>query len=197
MWKSRTKEDLVIEVWEALDCESVGAREVTAIETEVRKVFGDSAVDMPMRLARILADEGAELRHSEILELDVKRRTDNPFEHFFKTIFTDTGLDNTLESIRKVDELRRRLEADGAEKGLLRLLRETALSAKERCRKTASDGSAPRRRRAEADEAARWITIWLESPEIFEGWVGLRRTSEEFTVNFPSEAGGPLEEQAF
>lgn len=36
MWNSRTKIDLIIEVWEKLDCESVGAREIEAIETVVR-----------------------------------------------------------------------------------------------------------------------------------------------------------------
>jgi len=67
MWKSRTKNDLMIEVWEALDCENVGAEEIVAIEQAVREQFGASAVGSPMAIARLLADEGAELRHSEIM----------------------------------------------------------------------------------------------------------------------------------
>ncbi len=63
MYKSRTKTDLIIEVWEALDCESVGAKEIIAIEEAVREQFGQNAVESPMILARLLADEGAELRH--------------------------------------------------------------------------------------------------------------------------------------
>ena len=197
MWKSRTKEDLVIEVWEALDCESVGAWEIIAIENEVRDVFGENAVDMPMRLARMVADEGAELRHSEIMELDVRRRTANPFEQFFKTIFTDTGLEDTLASIRKVDELRRRIEKDPEEKALLRKLRETAVTAKERCRKASESNSLAGRARLEAAEAVRWITIWLESPDIFENWVGLRRASNEFKESFPAEEPVTQDEQPF
>ena len=195
MWKSRTKEDLVIEVWEALDCESVGAREILAIENEVRDVFGENAVDMPMRLARMVADEGAELRHSEIMELDVKRRTADPFKQFFKTIFTDTGLETTLASIRKVDELRRRIEKDPEEKPLMRTLRETAVGAKERCR-VAAAGPTGRTQR-EASEAARWITIWLESPDIFENWVNLRQASDEFKALFPDKETETEEEQPF
>ncbi|HKX84510.1 MAG TPA: hypothetical protein VJL58_09850 [Pyrinomonadaceae bacterium] len=64
MWNSRNKTDLIFEVWEKLDCESVGAAEIEAIETVVREEYGDSAVDSPMILARMLADEGAILRHS-------------------------------------------------------------------------------------------------------------------------------------
>lgn len=195
MWKSRTKEDLIIEVWEALDCESVGEREIVAIENEVRERFGDNAVDLPMRTARLLADEGAELRHSEILEIDVKRRTGNPFEKFFRTIFTTTELTVTLESIRRVDDLRRRSEAEG-DKGVSRSLRETAIAAKERCKKALESASLEPRMRAEAAESAQWIQIWLESPEVFEHWIALRIASEEFASRFP-ERQETKEDQPF
>jgi hypothetical protein len=195
MWKSRTKEDLVIEVWEALDCESIGARELSAIEKEVAAHLGPNAVDMPMRTARILADEGAALRHAEILALDVSRRTDDPFAQFFKTIFTDTGLDETLASIRRVDELRRRLETEG-DKELLRQLRSTALDAKARCLSVAERGL-DGRISDEAAESARWITIWLESPDIFENWVGLRRASEDFIRRFPDADRTPPVDPVF
>ena len=65
MLKSRTKNDLMIEVWETLDCENVGAKEIIAIEKAVRERFGEAAVDSPMVIARLLADEGAELRSEE------------------------------------------------------------------------------------------------------------------------------------
>jgi len=47
MLKSRTKNDLMIEVWEALDCENIGAKEIIAIENAVRERFGEAAVDSP------------------------------------------------------------------------------------------------------------------------------------------------------
>ena len=72
MWNSRNKTELIIEVWEKLDCESVGAAEIEAIETAVDEIFGKPAIDSPMKIARLLADEGAELRHSEIMELYCK-----------------------------------------------------------------------------------------------------------------------------
>lgn len=194
MWKSRTKEDLIIEVWEALDCESVGAREILAIEQEVRDVFGENAVDMPMRTARTLADEGAELRHAEILELDVRRRTDNPFEHFFKTIFTTTDLEGVLNSIRRIDDLRRRLESE-KEKETLRALQNAAIAAKERCRASASNRAFEARIRDEAEEAAQWISIWLESPDVFEHWISLRKASDDYRNRFPETK--PREEQPF
>ncbi len=38
MWQSRTKIDLVIEVWEKLDCESVGAKEIEAVEWLIKEL---------------------------------------------------------------------------------------------------------------------------------------------------------------
>ena len=59
MWNARTKDELMIEVWEKLDCESVGRPELEAIEVAVEAHFGKPAVDSPMVIARLLADEGA------------------------------------------------------------------------------------------------------------------------------------------
>ena len=44
-WRARTKRDLIIEVWEALDCESVGARELDQIQQVLRKELGAGAVE--------------------------------------------------------------------------------------------------------------------------------------------------------
>src|ERR1044071_858141 len=92
-WKSRTKHDLMIEVWEHLDCESVGAREVEAVMEAVRERFGDGGVESPARTARILADEGAELRHAEILEADARWRTGDPYEAMFRNVLKFSTFD--------------------------------------------------------------------------------------------------------
>jgi len=73
----KTKRDLIIELWEALDCESVGARELEQIQNAVAEKFGEGAVDSPASIARVLADEGAVLRHPEVLDFDTKWRERN------------------------------------------------------------------------------------------------------------------------
>ncbi|MBP6213648.1 MAG: hypothetical protein KA447_11435, partial [Pyrinomonadaceae bacterium] len=86
MWQARTKTDLIIEVWEKLDCENVGAAEIEAIETVIVAEYGEQARDSPMVIARLLADEGAELRHSEIMMLFVERQSDRPYDSSFRNI---------------------------------------------------------------------------------------------------------------
>jgi hypothetical protein len=55
-WHSRTKRDLIIEVWEALDCESVGTDELEQIQQVLRQRFGAGAVESPAAIARVVAD---------------------------------------------------------------------------------------------------------------------------------------------
>ena len=188
MYKSRTKNDLIIEVWEALDCESVGAKELIAIEAAVRERFGQSAVDSPMKMARLLADEGAELRHAEIMQLDVERRLESPYDAMFRNILKFSDFRQTLASIRHLENLRRKFHSENDKEGL-RLVRETALRGKNRAQMIAGNEKVDEQKRAEKAEIAEWFTIWLQSPEIFENWVGLRQNSKDFKDRFRQDSG--------
>lgn len=183
MWVSRTKIDLMIEVWEKLDCESVGAAEIEAIEEAVSARFGGSAVESPMQIARILADEGAALRHAEIMALWVKRFTDQPHEAEFRNLIKLSNFDETLRSIRSIENLRRKFVSAGDEEGL-RLLREDVLDAKEKALRSALDRKLETKERQLNAEIAEWLAIWLQSPEIFDNWIKLRRNSADFKKRF-------------
>lgn len=186
MWKSRTKNDLIIEVWEALDCENVGAKEIIAIENAVREHLGSNAVDSPMRIARLLADEGAELRHAEILELDVERRQESPYAPMFRNILKFSDFKQTLTSIRNLENLRRKFLSENDKEGL-RLVRETGIRGKNRAQMISKNEKVEEKKRAEKVEIAEWFTIWLGSPEVFENWVQLRQKSKDFREKFEIE----------
>ena len=183
MWTSRNKIDLMLEVWEKLDCENVGRVEIEAIETVVRDVFGSQAVDSPMVIARLLADEGAELRHSEIMELYIERASDRPYDASLLNILDTTGLKSTLSSIRQMENLRRKLTSDDDREGL-RLLRQLAIDEKERHLAIAAKPNIELTRRDAAAEIADWLRLWLQAPEVFENWVGLRQRSKDYVQKF-------------
>ncbi len=183
MYKSRTKNDLIIEVWEALDCESIGAKEIAAVEEAVRTRFGSSAVDLPMIIARHLADEGAELRHAEILELDVQRRLESPYDAMFRNILKFSDFKQTIVSLRNLDNLRQKFLRENDKEGL-RLVRETALKGKNRAQMIGKNPKVDETKRAEKAEIAEWFTIWLQSPEVFENWIVLRQNSKDFKDKF-------------
>jgi hypothetical protein len=175
----------MIEVWEKLDCESVGAVEIEAIETAVESVFGKPAVDSPMRIARLLADEGAELRHSEIMELYLKRASDRPYDAVFVNLFDLHDLRAALRSIRQMENLRRKFGTESDREGL-RLLRQKTIAEKETKLAISKKNKTDDHARLEAAEIAEWLTIWLQSPELFDNWIKLRSASSDFVSKFGS-----------
>lgn len=183
-WKARTKRDLMIEVWEHLDCESVGARELEQIAAAVSERFGAGALESPAVIARILADEGAELRHAEVLELDVRERSLDPYDAMFRNVLKFSTFEQAANSIKQLDNLRRKFAREKDQAGLRRV-RETALKGKQRAGMIARNPNVEERKRAEKAEIAEWFTVWLQSPEIFTGWLELRQRSLDFREKFP------------
>lgn len=177
MWKAKTKNDLIIEVWEKLDCESIGEAEITAIEKVVFDVFGKNAVDSPMVIARLLADEGAELRHSELMNLHIKRFPSTAYDAMFRNILKFENFQQTVASVRQLENLRRKFTTENDKEGL-RMLREKVVKAKETLLESRTKTNI---------EIANWLTIWLQTPEIFETWATLRMKSEDFQTTFSGE----------
>lgn len=186
MFDSKNKTDLIIEVWEKLDCESVGAREIIAIEKVIRDQFGEQAVDSPMITARLLADEGAELRHSEIMQLYIERASDRPYDAALNNLFDISDLDRVESSLRNAENLRKKLLRENDNKGL-RLLRQTAIDTKTLAIEKANDKRTTDDERDSHREASEWITLWLQSPELFANWVKMRRASKDFKARFSDE----------
>jgi hypothetical protein len=182
-WKSRTKRDLMIEVWEYLDCETVGASELEEIQRAVRERFGEGAVESPVRVARLLADEGAELRHAEVLEMDAQHRAADPYEAMFRNILKFSDFAQAAASIKRLENLRRQFSRKKDQAGLSRV-RETALKGKQRAQMISRNSAVDERKRAEKAEISEWFTIWLQQPEIFDDWLELRRRSADFRARF-------------
>src|ERR1700730_3402761 len=115
-WNGRTKRDLIIEVWEDLDCESVGARELEQIQEVLLEKFGEGALDSPASIARTVSDEGGVLRHPEVFDYDTKWR-----ERLISGVvplesLSFSNLSEASESITKIEFWRRRF-ADDAKQG--------------------------------------------------------------------------------
>ncbi|CDM65617.1 hypothetical protein [Pyrinomonas methylaliphatogenes] len=185
-WRARTKRDLIIEVWEALDCESVGAKELEAIAEVVRARFGEGAVESPAAMARILAEEGADLRHAEVLECDVRWRLRDPYAPMFRHILKFGTFAQAAASIRQLENLRRKFARARDREGLRRV-REVGIKGKRRAEMIARNRKVNAQKRAEKEEIARWFAVWLTTPEIFERWLELRLNSEEFRARFGAE----------
>lgn len=185
-WQARTRDELIIEVWEALDCESVGARELLAIQDALREALGDGAVMSPASIARVVVDEGAVLRHPEVLNCDVMWRArslaaSRPLEEFdFST------LEAAATSLRKIGELRGEAETEANDQSV-KQLREVVIQAGKEARLIARSTIVPERERAAAKEISEWVRVWLQQPALFDDWLSLRQRSPEYLRKFSDE----------
>jgi len=179
-WRASTRRDLIIEVWEALDCESVGARELEQIQQVLQEKLGAGAIESPAAIARVVADEGAALRHPEVFACDLKWREG-------KLAATANNLDfssiaTALESFAEVEGRRVSAKQNYAE--ALRRLREVMAGARQDALLVARSKVIPDSQRAEAKEISEWLRVWLVAPDLFRDWLELRMRSAEFRERF-------------
>ena len=175
-----TKRDLIVAAWEELDCDSVGEAELHSIQQTLRTRFGEGAVDSPATIARILAEEGATLRHPEVLRFDSRwRETEIEAAGSFDG-FNVLNLQQSLEAIRRLTAWRQQLKSSGLEQRAVTL----ALAAKKEAELIARSKVSEQKERGVAEEVAQWLTVWLQNPELFEDWVSLRMQSREFVERF-------------
>jgi len=52
----------------------------------------------------------------------------------------------------------------------------------------AGNKSVDARKRAEKEEIGNWFTVWLQTPDIFDDWLALRRRSADFRARFGEDA---------
>lgn len=177
------KRDFIIATWENLDCESVGTEELLAIEASLKAEFGADEAFLPMRIARLLADEGAELRHAEIMQLFVERFPQSAQPSDLSALFRFDTLPAALNSIRSLELKRREFLANCDDAGLGQLrsrVAECRRQIKEQATKGDNSGADP----AILPEIADWLAVWLETPEMFETWLAIRRKSPDFIKKF-------------
>lgn len=160
---------MIVEVWEQTRREVVGAAELSLIQTALVERFGTEA--SPASVARVLADHGARLGHPEILVADTRWRER-------QQIFTPDELtfDSITAALAFVEKLRQAHDQPS--------LRPSVQQIKRELDRYATMPAVPANKRAVAREAAQWLTIWLQNPQIFAEWLDLRRSTQEFQELF-------------
>jgi len=159
-----SRDEFIIEVWEGMEKEVVGASELGVIESAVVERFGTAM--SPASIARVLADHGARLGHPEILQADARWREK-------QLLFTADDLEfGDLAAARKLIDKIQQSGGDPAMRQSVRTLK-TELD-------SLSSGNQL------AAEVAQWLGVWLQNPQIFAEWLVLRQNTAEFRERFLS-----------
>jgi hypothetical protein len=136
-----------------------------------------------MVIARRLADEGAELRHSEIMELYVRRAEHRPYDAALRNALKLNDLRSALTSIKDIENIRRKYVAENDKEGL-RQVREIVVEQRQRLAERSNDSRSDDVDRQVAMEIAEWLSHWLQTPTLFADWVEMRQRSKDFLERF-------------
>ena len=160
-----TKDQVIVEVWEKTAKDVVSASDLTMIRDALIQRFGSDS--SPASIARVLADHGARLGHPEILQADSRWREQ---QHLFTAddLAFDT-IDAANAFIEKLEQLSQTHDRQSLRQSVQQLKQELDLMAT---------------KRPVAREAAQWLTVWLQNPQIFTEWLDLRRSTAEFQELF-------------
>lgn len=170
-----TKYQIIVDVWERMERDVVGAPELELIQQAIAVRFG-TMISLAS-IARTLADHGARLGHPDMLVADVKWRERNAL--FTPEDLTFGSLEAATALIEKIEGLRRQFEND---KPMLEYLRQSVQLIKNELEVLAASGRGDRE--ILAQEVGHWLTVWLQNPGIFAEWLALRRNTPEFRERF-------------
>lgn len=117
------------------------------------------------------------LRHlapvSESYLRDLLRAAGLPFAQPFAGIRQHT-LEEVEQSLREMLEVYRAAVAAG-DRGRARYCRRQVIAARDRANFAARSPRTAPEKRAQKEEMAAWMLVWLENPEIFPAWVDARK----------------------
>jgi hypothetical protein len=185
------KRKIIIQTWENGGRGLVGEKELRRVQRALRERFGEGAVDSPAAIARVLADEGAVLRHPELIEFDTRwrrRQLEQQIPRAIAALVKPSAKGLTLKRarrlIKQLEKLRKRCDGD---KEALRRLRDLAVEAKQRAQSFARRAPTNQEVSAEQAEIAEWFTVWLQTPELFDDWLDLRQRAADFHQKFSGQ----------
>ena len=182
-----TKRELIVAHWRRLRRPAAGAAELKAIQEKLGKRFGADNGESPAAIARVLADEGAELRHPEIIEFDAEWREQRIKSQKQQSPESDTTEHLTFERaeqlINRWEELRKSSDQT-PDPNSIQLVRDAAIAARKRAQLLAGRKSLNEEKRAEQLEIAEWLGVWIKTPNLFADWLELRRRAGEFRRKF-------------
>jgi len=170
-----TKYQIIVDVWERMEREVVGAPELELIQQAILVRFG--MMLSLASIARTLADHGARLAHPEILLADMQWRERTSL--FTSQDLTFDSLEAALSLIEKIEALRGQFEND---KTMQEHLRQSVQQIKNELDELAVSERGPRK--ILAGEVAQWLAVWLQNPKIFQEWLALRRETPQFRERF-------------
>lgn len=185
-----SRRELIVDVWNRLGRPAIGEAELCEIQRSMRTPLAQGATESPAAIARVLADEGAELQHPEVIEFDARWREaqiENDAAKFDGLEGFLTGkplrLGQAQALMERLEGLTQNWERSG-DQIALEQARELVISVRETAESFAKDRTLEPKARDEQLELVEWLKVWIQTPNLFAEWLELRRRSPDFRKKF-------------
>jgi hypothetical protein len=174
--KRLTKQEMVLEIYDREAMGEVTAREIAIINQGLVEEFGEGGAMAPAEIARILRSEDLPVRFEQIFRMESP--TDK-YENLFGGLNAYRTLAEAEQSLQQIDELYRKFQQAGDRTGV-RFARQAAERIKRHTTALSQSPKLTPGARREMGEIAQWVTVWLQTPDIFGQWLALRKAAAEF-----------------
>lgn len=178
--KRLTKQEMVLEIYDREAMGEITAREIAIINQGLIDEFGEGGAMAPTEIARILHDEELPIQFAQIFRMEAP--TDK-YVNLFGGLVRCGSLTEAEDSLRQIDKLYREFRQAGDKTGV-RFARQAALRVKADTTALSQSPKLTDRQRVEMEEIAQWITVWLQTPDIFGQWLELRKATAAFKTLF-------------
>lgn len=172
---STSKKEIILAYRRAHGVERAGPVEIRMIQTELRRKMGGRGASSSY-IASVLRESGTRVDYENGF---VDTPLEEPYAARLEGVVAFSDFEAAECSIFKLDALHREFLAAHDRTGA-RLVRSLGLKAKRRAESLAASPRVNVAKRREKKEIANWFRVWLESPDVFAGWIDLRKRSEEF-----------------
>lgn len=186
--KRPTKQEMVLEIYDREAMGEVTAQEIAIINQALVEEYGEGGAMQPAEIARILNEEELPVRFDQIFRMDSPTET---YEILFRGLTACNSLQEGESILWRLDELYRKFRQAGDKTGM-RFARTTALQLKGRAAALSVSPTSSDQLRAELGEIAQWVTIWLQTPDIFAQWFNLRKATAAYKAIIEMKTSGPV-----
>jgi hypothetical protein len=185
-----SKKQLILECCQAQGFDRVGTEEIRAIGNELRRRLGPSQKISPSYIAAVLRAAGKRVDYEDRY---ADPAMEEPYASRLKGLLQFHDLASAEASLRKLDAAYREFR-EVADRVGTSLVRALVLKGKQRAESLASSPRVSPGKRREKQEIARWFGVWLETPDLIQDWLEIRKSSEEFRRMFSGEPAAPRQD---
>lgn len=106
-------------------------------------------------------------------------KIDPPYREVFEDLLAFSSFADAEKTLLRLHYLCRNYQLASDKKGV-EYCRQIAVLGRRRAELISRNGRVKLQKRLQKKEIARWFQIWLETPSIFENWLTMRKSTEEF-----------------